>query len=50
MIPPSKIRDLKVVDIDYRNEFVQLGFTAPGNDYDVGRCKFFKTFVKVFFF
>lgn len=36
-IIPSRVNDLRVVDIDYYKKYVKISFTAPGDNYDLGR-------------
>ncbi|CAF0782079.1 unnamed protein product [Brachionus calyciflorus] len=37
LIPPSKIRDLIAEKFDFKNDYIQFRFTAPGDDFDLGR-------------
>ena len=39
MIPPSKITDLRVLSSDPDNRIVNLEWTAPGDDLDIGTGK-----------
>ena len=50
LIPPSKIKDLEPVTFDYTNKLIKFHFTAPGDDYDIGKSIFSKlvVFFKVF--
>ncbi|XP_078612939.1 calcium-activated chloride channel regulator 1-like [Branchiostoma floridae x Branchiostoma japonicum] len=36
MLPPSRVDDLKVVEVSYGNSTVTLSWTAQGDDYDQG--------------
>ena len=47
LIPPSKIRDLIAEKFDFKNDYIQFRFTAPGDDFDLGRSnfKYFKIFI-----
>lgn len=36
LVTPSRIRDLRITEFDLLNQTLTLGFTAPGNDGDLG--------------
>jgi hypothetical protein len=36
---PSKIKDLRILESDLESKVVKLGFTAPGDDADLGSGK-----------
>lgn len=38
LVRPSCIRDLEVVELDAANDLVQVKFTAPGDDGDIGQA------------
>jgi hypothetical protein len=37
---PSRIKDLRLVESDLESKVVKIVFTAPGDDADLGTCKF----------
>ena len=44
LIKPSKIKDLRVANLDLDNKLVVFKFTAPGDNGDIGNGSF-----KIFF-
>lgn len=44
VFPPSKITDLEA---KFKDDYIQLSWTAPGNDLDEGKGKFNNTFLNI---
>ena len=47
LIPPSKIKDLKVTEQDFYKGTIAFSFTAPGDDGDFGHSKLYIYILKI---